>query len=227
MLQERRLHARLDTDVLCRCSTERARFEAHLRDLSMSGALLDGPPSAIEPGDIVLIELDWAEQDDELEAAPASLLAEAVRVRTDGPASAWYGLKFVSRTPHEEELLTGYIERLLARPGSGGRLQPRVRRRIGLRCRSARDSYAMMIDISRDGLGLVSETPLAAGEALRVDVVVEGFDGDSLALAATVVYARPLTQGQFHVGLRFGPLGVSQQNALDRLVRVLLGVKQQ
>ena len=209
--RERRAHARVESDIACVVDgTARGR----VRNLSLGGALLIGPVGLGEIDDTLSLEFQIGE------AEPLSIFGDVVRL-AEREREAEYGLQLVGVEPGQHAQLGRCIDLLLLGKGAGRRDSPRLYRRIELRCHNVQDFYATMNNISRGGLILESENPLAVGEEVTVEVLIDPLDSP-FELSGVVRHTEPAGSGLHLAGLRFAPLAPAQRARLDVLLRAML-----
>lgn len=98
-----------------------------------------------------------------------------------------------------------------------------VRARVSLRAGKRLDCRTR--DVSRTGICLITETPMVAGEALRLDLVLafgEDAFSEPLTLSARVVWCTPLSQS-FQVGAMFDEITDEQDGYLEMFLQYLDG----
>jgi hypothetical protein len=80
-------------------------------------------------------------------------------------------------------------------------------------------------DLSRSGMCIITTSSLAAGEQLRVELVLllgPTSSSEPLALSARVVWCTPIS-GAFQIGAKFDRLSVKETAFLDMFLRYLDG----
>lgn len=215
---EQRAHARIETDLVGTLRVDRGASSARIRDLSVAGALVMAPPGLAAAGAAVILELEGSG------GSPLSLNARVIW-RDAHLTGGHYGLQFESLTPPQTEGLRRCLDQVLLGRGQGTREYPRVHRRIGVEVKSLEHASAMMLDISRGGLGIISDTPVVLGDHLELliefSLEAPGLD-QPLSLPSDVVRVSPAAAGQYQIGLKFAPLEAARQQQLDGLIRALL-----
>ena len=217
--QERRVHARIETDLPCVVRNEDGAFEARLRNLSRAGAAVVGPPGVGKLGDAVELEMELPGFSE-----PVGVLTEIIRTELCPPGFR-FGLRFVLVEPRQREHLGHFLEALLERQGAGSRAHPRVYPHLEVVCTTAAQTRAMMNNVSQGGLALECDLPLVLDEPVTIGVHL-GDEAAQLELRGHVVHVRSIGEHRYHAGIRFSPLSGSEEAALRDLMAALLAGKQ-
>jgi c-di-GMP-binding flagellar brake protein YcgR len=212
---DRRIHARIETDLVCTVLAKDGPRSARIRDLSHGGAQLVGEAGMADLGESLAIEVELPDQDE-----PIAILGEVCRGVGEGE-QVRYGIRFAVVEPRQHETLARFIDQLADGQGVGQRQHPRVYRRVGVICRTRSQSEAVMHNISQGGLALQCGVPLVLDEEVTVEIRFEPFP-EPLELHGRVVHVRTLEAGQYQVGVRFEQLESRRAKALAELIRFLL-----
>jgi hypothetical protein len=107
------------------------------------------------------------------------------------------------------------------------RRHPRVHVDVqaNIRTSDGRKLVARTRDLSRSGMCIISNSALAAGEQLRIELVLllgPSSTSEPLALSARVVWCTPIS-GAFQIGAKFDSLSRKEAAFLDMFMRYLDG----
>ena len=213
--EERRIHARIETELPCTIVGGKTSVPARMVDLSRGGAQLIAAPGIAAVGDSLTLEVQLPTS-----PTPVTILGEVFRIEGEAEESR-YALRFSIVEPKQREDLTRFLTELLAGKGIGRRSHPRVYRRIPVRFRTARELRAVMDNISRGGMGVECDAPLVVDETVIVDIGAEGIY-DSVEIDAVVTHVRSISGDRYQVGLQFVSLTKAKQDQLDGLIERLL-----
>jgi hypothetical protein len=208
--RERREHARVHVQADVEVGGPRRRVHAVLREIGRASARLIVAELPAGQGERVQLHLPGP-------GGAIEVPSEVERVAGAAPAFEMV-VTFALVEPTRRKELDQLLRLLLAGSGGGARKSPRVARRLEVRLVSRGEQAALLTDLSRGGLGLVSADPLVVGEEVHVRV------GD-LVLRGRVVNQRPVTAGGLlatQAGIAFLPLDAATTAALDRLLIQLL-----
>jgi len=206
--EERRVHARVETDLEVSLRLEDGEEREQLANLSKGGALVRARHLRPGPGTELALDIPVPGS-----KTTFSILAQVVRVveATDpvrlDPVLEIH-LRFTSVDPAQQEELEGLIDAFLGASGILGREAPRVFRRFIVEFDDRAELERVYAeDISRGGLAIAVESDgVQQGEQVHF-VVVHPDSGDRLDHTARVVYVRQGEDGGRRVGLELDPLG--------------------
>jgi diguanylate cyclase (GGDEF)-like protein len=213
--RDRRRHARVETDHPCLLSAGNAPTEARIRDISRSGALVVGPIGHARAGAPVQLQLVMEDN------APPSRLAGRV-VWTDArEGKGRYGVMFDPFGEVEQGALDRFVSSLLLGRGLGRRASPRLRRRIELTIQDRPEMRALMHDISRGGVGFISDVGVSLGEELQVELNLHAWQRPVVAVSGVVVHVQQSVAGQYVVGLHCPAPEAAVQKQIDDVLKLL------
>jgi hypothetical protein len=212
--QERRAHARVHVQADVEVGGTRRRVHAVLREIGRASARVIVAELPGQPGELVQLLLPGP-------TGVIEVLSEVERMGGAAPALELI-LTFAMVEPGQRKALDQLLELLLAGTGGGARQAPRVARRLEVRLASHGGRAAMLVDLSRGGLGIVVVDSMALGETVRVRLPTS--DGE-LVIAGKVVNQRPVNVGgldTYQTGVAFHPLDAATAAALERFIADLL-----
>jgi diguanylate cyclase (GGDEF)-like protein len=212
--RERRVHARIETDLSCRVTIGDAKLVARVRDVSLSGALLVGPLADAAPGTRIQIQIDEA-------PTPVDVTARVVW-SDEHQGQPCCGVLFEDLQLVDAEALGELLGKLVVGAGVGRRTTPRVFRRVYFKLESRQEMSVLMQDISRGGLGFLSELGAQVGEELRFEMALQQWGGTSLKLGGIVAHVAPVPGGLFKIGVKFEHLSPDEQSKLEAAIGLLL-----
>ncbi len=213
--RERRIYARIETNLSCRVDSAKGPASARLIDLSPTGGLLIAPSGIATTGDKLKLQLP-------ADPRQPTALDSRVMWTHDRASETAYGLLFEDLNAEQKGTVQYLLELALESSGQGTRKHPRVRKQARLQLRGLDQIYGAMVDISRGGIGFTSEVPLHMHEEITVDLTVEEFSTMALPLRGRVKHVRPSGPGEYLAGVQFLPLEKEVQARLDELIRFLL-----
>ena len=218
---DRRIHARIETDLPCNVTAGGEYFQGRIRDLSHGGAQILGPVGVADLKDSLEIEIELPGDPE-----PIAVLGEVCRVQPEG-GQARYGVRFAVIEPRQRDQIIEFIDSLLAGRGIGVRQHPRVHRRVEVVCRTQAQTRAVMSNISQGGLALTCSVPLVLDEEITVEVRVERLPAP-FELRGRVAHVRtiPAADGSnvdsYQAGVKFEALAPERQAALGELIKFLM-----
>ena len=212
---DRRAHARVAVSAPAMLLGPRGAGAAELKDLSQGGARFTGAEAIALPGDSIRI---WLPVTDPSEP---ELHGEVVRAE---PVGGMISLAVRFTSARADVLAAKLMAALLTQPPSLERRQhPRVARRVQASYGNLGQLRAILDNVSRGGLSMVTTEPVAIGETLTV--WLPDLNGqECLAIEGTVVHAtlESLAEPPTHrVGIEFAELPTARIERLKELIGYL------
>lgn len=212
---ERRAHTRVAVSAPAMLLGPRGAGAAELKDLSAGGARFTGAGAIALPGDEIKIWLPMSEPGD------PELLGEVVRA---DPVGGMVSLAVRFTSARADVLVGKLMASLLVRSAPDERREhARVARRVQARYGTLGQLRAILDNISRGGLSMVTAEPVAIGETITVWLPDSKGD-EVLALEGVVVHATLVELGDpptHRLGIQFAELPGSRLERLKELIGYL------
>lgn len=203
-----RVHVRADVEV----HGPRRRVFAVLKELARDSARLSIAELPAAAGEMLEIFLPGPR-------GTIEVMTEVLRVNGAAPDFDVV-VTFAVVEPTQRRDLDMLLKLLLAGDGGGQRAAPRIARRLEVRWGDLGERTAILVDLSRGGLGMLVGVPLKREE--HVVVRVPTARGD-LVLAGTVANVRQVATLTWQAGVQLTGVDEVTRRQLDRFLEQLVG----
>lgn len=217
-MEEKRVHARVETSVTATVATLSSSFEAEVVNLSLGGAGLKANSGSAVVGDSLTVMLESVDG-----MVSLALSGSVVHVGAESGGQTVYGVHFEAPPPDIHSQLVLLLRLVAAGRGSGRRETPRVARRLVVTCGSHDSFRAVLHDLSRGGFSVTTSKPVTVGARLEAQFGVRAFPS-LIAVGGPVLNVTELPDGQFRVGVKFEGLPQETFATVSTLIEVLLGI---